>query len=104
VDGEAEPVSRNLVLFSRPKHLELLDAKIKTSVKKAGDAYKVTLTSAAPALWTWLEMTEVDAVYSTNFVHVHQGQPVEILVQPNIELTSNKFKEQMVVKSLIDTY
>jgi beta-mannosidase len=104
VDGEAEPVSRNLVLFSRPKHLELLDAKIKTSVKKAGDAYKVTLTSAAPALWAWLELTEVDAVCSTNFVHVHQGQPVEIMVQPNIELTSNKFKEQMVVKSLIDTY
>ncbi len=96
--------SRNLVLFSRPKHLELRQPKIKTSIKKSEFGFKVTLSSSTPALWNWLEMKDSDAVFSNNFFHLCPNSPLEIDVTTKKTMTTLGLKNQLLVRSLIDTF
>jgi hypothetical protein len=58
----------------------------------------------APALWAWLELSDEDATFSDNFVHVRPGVPVAIEVTPNRNLGVVEFKRQLRVRSLFDTY
>ncbi|MBN1402113.1 MAG: glycoside hydrolase family 2 protein [Anaerolineae bacterium] len=103
VDGQI--VSRNLVTFARPKHLELIEPEIHTSVENAGDgSFLVTLEADKPVLWAWLELAETDARYSDNFVHLCPGRPAQIVVTPSAPLGLNEFRSRLMVRSLIDTY
>jgi len=103
VDGDV--VSSNLALFARPKHIELADAAIATSITALGDgSYKVALTAAAPVLWAWVELAETDATYSDNFVHLRPGVEADIVVRPAEPLTWEEFGSQLRVAHLTDTY
>ncbi len=94
VNGEA--VSEDLALFCRPKHLELGQPKITSTVKAAGDGqYDVTLTTDRAALYVWLEVN--GAKLSDNFVHLRPGVSKTIRV-------SAKDMPQLKVQSLVDTY
>jgi len=98
-------VSTNFVFFARPKHLELQAPGITTGVKAAKDgAFKVTLKSKKPALWTWLEIDGLDARMTDNFVHVRPGRSVVITVTPAKNIGLNAFAKRLVVRNLIDTY
>ncbi len=100
-----EVVSRNLVTFARPKHLELRDPEIGVKVAKAGaDAFLVTCKARKPALWAWLELAGVDATLSDNFVSLRPGEPVEFVVQPAKAMTVAQVKKALRVRSLVDTY
>jgi beta-mannosidase len=97
-------VSRSLVLWARPKHLDLLDPAIKVQIKPVNEStYDVTLTADKPALWTWLEM-ECDTKCSDNFVHLRPGDPQTITVTTSEALTPEKFAQMLKVSSLYDTY
>jgi len=112
IDGSV--VSRDLVLFSRPKHLELaVDPGIEVELAKQDDGgIAVTLTAQAPALWTWLELDDADARFSDNFVHLRPGAPVTITVRPPQQplIRSDAlplvetFKDRLRVRSLVDLY
>ncbi len=94
VNGES--VSEDLVLFCRPKHLELGQSNITSTVKSAGDGqYDVTLTTDRAALYVWLELS--GAKLSDNFVHLRPGVSKTIRVSAT-DVTSLK------VQSLVDTY
>jgi beta-mannosidase len=98
-------VSADLVTFARPKHLELAEPEIKVAVSRAeAGAFRVRLTAARPALWTWLELSGADARFSDNFFHLQPGQPVEVIVEPSRTLPSGAFRKQLRVRSLKDTY
>lgn len=102
---DEQTVSTNLVTFARPKHLELRQPNIRTTIKTNKDgAYTVTLKTKKPALWTWLELSETDAKYSDNFVHLLPNHPVTITVTPTQKITAKQMNDQLVVRSLIDTY
>lgn len=102
-DGPAR--SSNLVTFARPKHLELQDPGIQADPKDLGDGcFEVALTAEQPALWAWLELPELQARYSDNFVHLFPGRPVSITVRPKERMSLAEVKEGLVVRSLIDTY
>src|SRR6266705_1030655 len=73
VDGKA--VSENLVLLALPKEFQLGDPKLTSSVKESGDGFLVTIQSATPALWVWLEMKNADAKYADNFIHLMPDVP-----------------------------
>jgi len=104
--ARGEPVSTNLVTFSRPKHMELSTKPgIKAAVQPVGqERFAVTLTAKQPALWTWLELSEEDATLSDNFVHLLPGQTAKILVRPKRPMKLGEFREQLIVRSLVDTY
>jgi len=98
-------ISDNLVIFARPKHLELVKPDIRTAVRSAGSGnFIVILTSKQPALWVWIELLKADAHFSRNFIHLRPGRSVEITVKPAKPLTAAGFKKQLVIKSLTDTY
>jgi hypothetical protein len=48
----------DLVLFSRPKHLDLQNPQLAFQLRQTGDReFAVTLSADTPALWAWLETT-----------------------------------------------
>ena len=73
LDVDGKTVSENLVLLAAPKEIKLADPQIKTTVEKSRDGFLVTLAAEKPALWAWLDLTEADAKYSDNFVHLAAG-------------------------------
>jgi len=102
---DGEPVSKNLVHFARPKHLELAAPDIAPAVKPAGDGvFRVTLKSASTALYVRLELPGADLRLSDNFFHLRPGSPVIILAAPARNMTLPEFKKSLKVTSLIDTY
>jgi hypothetical protein len=98
-------VSENLVLFTVPKEIKLLDPQIKSTVTTAGKSMVVTLAVfGGPALWAWLELDEADATYSDNFVHVTAESPARIVVTPKRSMSKAEFTKALRVRSLFDTY
>ena len=101
----SEPVSTNLVLFARPKHIELADPHITTTVTGTNkEDFVITLTAESPALWAWLELDGVDAGCSDNFFHLRPGVPVEVTLSPAAALSREEVEKRLRVHSLIDTY
>lgn len=117
LEAPGQPVSRNLVFFTRPikrprifsprpKHLDLarkpgIAAKI---VKKAGGSFELTLRSRRPALWVWLEIDGGDARVSDNFCHLRPGAPLVVTLQPVCEMSVKELCGRLRVRSLVDTY
>ncbi|MBT7064917.1 MAG: glycoside hydrolase family 2 protein [Verrucomicrobia bacterium] len=103
---KGEPTQRNMVLFARPKHLALSEKPgINTTIKARTDgSFTLTLKTKQPALWTWIELTGVEATLSTNFVHLRPGSQETITVKPARKLTLQQLKQKLVVRSLVDTY
>jgi hypothetical protein len=91
-----EPISEDLVLFSRPKHLMLNQPHITTNVQQVADGeYDISLTTDCAALYVWLELP--GAQFSDNFVHL----------RPNISKTIRVSAQDLTdlkVQSLADTY
>jgi beta-mannosidase len=97
-------VSRNLVSFARPKDLDLADPKLKTEVTETQTGFRVKLSAEKPALWAWLSLTDADARYSDNFVHLAANSSVEIDVTPAQPIPRAGFEKMLIVRSLFDTY
>ena len=104
--ARGQPTSTNLVTFSRPKHMDLAHRPgIQATVQaRGGQELMVTLQARKPALWAWLDLGDIEASLSDNFVHLLPGMKARILVRPKGELTPRKLREQLTVRSLVDTY
>jgi beta-mannosidase len=103
VNGEI--VSDNLVLFARPKHLQLVAPEIKTELVLQGEGrYDVRLTSTHPALWVWLSTSDGNLRYSDNFFHLMPGQTKTVSLSVPSGMTFEALHQVLRVASLIDTY
>ena len=101
---KGKSVSANLVTFARPKHLELCEPDINAEFTLIKSKPVVTLTSKTPALWTWLELTGIDARFSDNFFHLRPIKPVSITVATDKPLSVAELRKYLRIRSLIDTY
>jgi beta-mannosidase len=98
-------LSANLVLFARPKHLELPESEIRTRVEESGEGgFAVTLETTKPALWAWLSLRDADARWSDNFVSLRPGKPETVTLTPLKPTTREQVESALVVSSLVDTY
>ena len=105
LDHEGETVSSDLILFSRPRQLELLAPELTSTVMAASDdSFVVTVVAQKPALWTWLELPETHISCSDNFFHLEPATPKEILVRPAASMTADQLIQSLQTKSLFDTY
>ena len=96
--GSAET---NLAFFALPGQLTLPTPSIQTKVAGAGKRFSVTLESAQPALWTWINLPqEPDARYSDNFVHLEPGTPVTINVDCRQAHSAADFQARLAVRSV----
>jgi beta-mannosidase len=96
--------SSNLVLFARPKHLELRNPGIRARSTADDHGYRVELSAAHPALWAWIELEDTDARCSDNYVNLRPGFPQVIRVEPAERLSLGAFRRRLRVSSLVDTY
>lgn len=99
-----EPDSSALITFVKPKELTLADPELKASVVPDHGAFRVTVASARPALWSWVEVKGLDAQLSDNFIHVRAGQPATIVVRPRPGTSLAAVRKALRVRSLFDTY
>jgi beta-mannosidase len=97
-------VSANLVLFARPKHLELGDPGITARSTADGDAWQVELSARRPALWAWIELDGADARCSDNFINLRPGRPEVLRIAPYDRMSPKDFRRRLRVSSLFDTY
>ena len=99
-------VSENLILFDVPKQYRLTDPKLTVhfdlSYVLMSEFFLVSIQSAAPALWTWLELENADADYSDNFFHCLPGEPRQIKIRPKTTIDPDEFMKQLRVRSLFD--
>ena len=101
VTPEGGAAETNLSLFASPGQLTLPMPSIQTKVAGAGKQFSVTLQSAQPALWTWINLAkDPDARYSDNFVHLEPGTPVTINVDCGREHSAADFQAQLAVRSM----
>ena len=102
---DKQVVSTNLVTLAPPKHIDLPQPGITAEIvsHKDGD-FSVTLTAAQPALWTWLEIDGVDAMFSDNFIHLPPGVSRTIEISPHQPITVAEMKIRLLIRSLWDTY
>jgi beta-mannosidase len=101
---KGKTVSTNLVTFARPKHLELCNPDIKAEIGQAEGSSVITLNAKAPALWTWLELTDSDARFSDNFFYLQPDKPVKITLTTQEPLSAAQIRKNLRVRSLFDTY
>jgi beta-mannosidase len=104
-EARGEPVSRNLVLFARPKQIELPRPVFSLAVRQGnGGNFLVTVRADRPALWTWLNLPGIDAGYSDNFFNLPPGRPVKVVARPRKAMSLREFRRELRVHSLVDTY
>jgi beta-mannosidase len=101
-----EIVSENMVLFARPKHLELAeDVHITADVEKISACiFNVVISADKPALWVRLELDGIDAKYSDNFFNICSGVFKRVEVELAEDISAADFKKKLSVSSLINTY
>ncbi len=95
-------VAQNMLLFTRPLELKLPKPNISALVSQGAGGYLVTLESREPALWTWVDLTDTDADYSDNFIHLRPSEPVVILVRPAKAMAPMEFHRKLRVQSVVD--
>jgi beta-mannosidase len=102
---EGELVSENMVLFVRPKHLNLLPPDLQYNVRQTGAGrFEVELSGRTLALWVWLSTADGDCVYSDNFFHLLPGSTKVVRVTTQQTVSANELHERLQVQSLVDTY
>lgn len=73
---------RDLVLFARPKHLELVSPLLKASILSGcRNKAVIQVSTDKPALWVWLTLRgEPETRFSDNFFHLRSGESRDIIL------------------------
>ncbi|MEC9489304.1 MAG: glycoside hydrolase family 2 protein [Halanaerobiales bacterium] len=103
IDGEI--IADNFVSFARPKHMQLEQPEIKTEIKRLeAGKYWLSISTDKTALWTWLELENIDLKLSENFFHLYPGRKIEVIAEIDRNLRVDEFENKLIIRSLIDTY
>ncbi|MGW8144099.1 MAG: beta-mannosidase [Anaerolineales bacterium] len=92
-----QQVSENLVLFCRPKRLNLQSPNIRVDVQDD----RLIFSCDAPALWAWISHMD-NSPFPDNFFHLIPGRDVTIVMHSSID--KEKILQEKRVFSLWETY
>ncbi|MGA2186654.1 MAG: glycoside hydrolase family 2 protein [Bryobacteraceae bacterium] len=95
-------VSSNLLLFALPKEVHLPAAEIASELTKAGDSYRLRLSSKVLARSVNVSFGGVDAKVSDDYFDLLPGQPVDIRVDS--AATADQLRANLKVVSLTDAF
>ncbi len=105
IDEQGNKVSWNVVLFCKPLELSLQPARMRAEIRKHDDnSYVVTLTSRTPAMWVWVSLDGMDAVYSDNFFCMEPAKPFSVKIIPKQRIKLDEFRQCFRIGSLRDTW
>jgi beta-mannosidase len=96
--------SENTHLFGPIKRAELPKVRIRTELRKAGDAVDVRLTSDAPAFHVEVSTGRLAATMSDNILTLVPRRSVTVRITPRRPTTVAALKKQLKIRSVRDTY
>jgi beta-mannosidase len=96
-------LSRNLVLFARPKHLRLADDPgLTVALAEAGPgAVNATISAAKPSLWNRLELDGEDVALSDNWFHLDGRTAHTVSVTPGRPMDAAEVRRRLRVVPLV---
>ena len=94
--------SEMMTALVKPKDLHLPDPGLTWTVRKSREGFTVRVHTRKPALWTWLDLHDISATYSDNFVHLMPDSTTEWMVSPAGDLSLREFHEQLRVRTVRD--
>jgi beta-mannosidase len=104
-DEQGNKVSWNVVLFCRPFELSLQPARMRAEIRRHDEnSYFVTLTSQTPAMWAWVTLDGMDAVYSDNFFCMEPAKPISVKIIPRQRIKLDEFRQSFRIGSLRDLW
>lgn len=95
-------VSDTMTALVKPKDLHLPDPGLTWNVRKSRDGFAVRVHTHKPALWTWLDLHDISAKFSENFVHLKPDSTTEWMVSPAGDLSLREFHEQLRIRTVRD--
>lgn len=102
---KGEIVSENLVLFARPKHIDIQRPDISTEIRENSEtSFTISLSASRSALWSWLELPGRGASYSDNFIHLRPGRPSKIDISTQKPMSIEALSDRLKGQSLINTF
>jgi beta-mannosidase len=103
VDGKE--VSDNLLLFARPKHMELRQPNIRMTLSTTDNRnFTAVLEAGKPALWVWISKRGTDAKFSDNFFAMRPGETKMVNIRTSEMMDVQSLTKELGVQSLFDTY
>jgi beta-mannosidase len=99
-------LSENFTSFVKPKHLQLHEPGIDTSVcMLGGTTAEMTLSVERPALWLWVECLDDDLelTFSRNFFHLRPGEVCRLQLQLSQAMSPEALGQKLRVQSLYHT-
>jgi beta-mannosidase len=101
-------VSGGTTLFVPAKYFKFLPTKLQVIVEETADRFILTVTSGtALAKFVELDLKKADVVFSDNYFDLSAGERKMVTVDRSrisARITLEEFKNQLTVRSLIDTY
>ncbi len=103
-DMNGKTVSQNLVLFVKPKELELLNPGLSSDVSGSGTDFTISVHAKHPALWVWLDTAGTEAHLSDNFIPMASDSSIRFTVKLEKPMAKRDFVNAVKVHSLFDTF
>jgi beta-mannosidase len=101
-DGEL--LSENPARFVKPKHLEIVPAKIEAALRPVAEGeWEVIVSADHAALWVHLELADCDFRASDNDFCLRPGLPRTLRLRPAVPLLESELRAQLRISSLRDT-
>ena len=104
-NSEGEILSQNLVLFTRPKSIELQNPELQFQVQPHNEnEFTIEITAKKPALWVRLDSVNADTRFTENFRSLRPGEIWQVIAKPNQLMSVGDFTQDLIIRDLYATY
>ncbi|MGC8625901.1 MAG: glycoside hydrolase family 2 protein, partial [Phycisphaerae bacterium] len=100
--GDDQHVSDMMTALVKPKDLRLPDPGLTWTARKRREGFAVRVHTHKPALWTWLDLHDINAKYSDNFVHLMPDSTTQWMVLPKKSLSVRELQQRLRVFTVRD--
>jgi beta-mannosidase len=101
---EGTCVNENHYLFVKPKHFCFREAGIRAKIQEQEDAFLITVTADAFAMYVYLELEQDDCHFSDNYFNLSKGTKEVTVEKSRMSrlLSLKELKEQLVIRTVAD--
>lgn len=107
LEASGKELSSGVNIFVPAKHFNLAPSELKVRISEQDEYYEFVMTSSGFAMFVELDLKTADAVFSDNYFHLSAHEEKVITASKagfSTCLTPEELREQLVVRSLIDSY
>lgn len=105
--NQGEVLSSGTVLFVKAKHFTFIDPRLKFNIEEKNEEFIINITAESFAKFANIDLKDTDAVFQDNYFDLSPDVNKKITLSKNSisrKLNMEELKEQIILRSLIDTY